>query len=88
MWRAIFLGVGITLCILGAECIVVEKAVLANSATAPATPIPAMDPAYYTGAANGPQEIQSAEWMPWFFLTTGIVVIIYSVTIPRRLQGP
>ena len=31
MWRAVFLALGIVLCILGGECLVVEKAVLAQS---------------------------------------------------------
>jgi hypothetical protein len=86
MWRAIFLAIGITLCIVGAECTVVEKAVLAKSPTASAPQL-ALEGALLGSGGGGPEEIQTAEWMPWFFVTLGIVVIIYTVTIPRRMQG-
>jgi hypothetical protein len=82
MWRAFFLASGIILCIAGAECMILEKAVLARSP----------DPA----AANGPSsiiapppapasnEIKPAEWAPWSLLSCGAVIILYSYTLPRR----
>jgi hypothetical protein len=80
MWRSLFLAAGIVLCILGAECLIVEKAVLAGESTeglpktsffAAATPPPA-------------NEIKPPDWAPWSLLSSGAVVIIYSYSIPRR----
>ncbi len=84
MWRSIFFAVGITLCILGAECLVVEEAVLAES-IAPRAPIIAAD-----GTINprGRQrEIKTEEWMPWSFMIAGSVIILYTFTLPRRFQA-
>ncbi len=83
MWRAIFLGLGIVLCILGAECMVVEKAVLArvNAPSASAGPADA-----FLGSPpdDPPREIKPAEWAPWSLLASGVVVILYSHTIRRN----
>ena len=78
MLRAFFLAVGISLCILGAEALVVEKAVLAETTTET------------TPTVFGPQvtqkkrELTPPEWARWGLLSGGAVVILYSITIPRR----
>lgn len=84
MWKAIFLALGIVLCIMGAECMVIEKAVFAKSPdeqqqSAPATFLlaPAPEP-------PPPNEIKPAEWAPWSLLSSGAVIILYSITLPRR----
>lgn len=83
MWRAIFLGLGIILCILGAECMVVEKAVLAKAHTASTDAGPA--DAFLGAPPDAPQrEIKPAEWAPWSLLASGAVVILYSHTIRRN----
>lgn len=80
MWRSIFLAIGVMFCILGLECLVVDEAVLAspNGGSGTAT---AMDA--YTGGAR---QIKTEEWMPWSFLGAGTVIILYSITIPKRFQ--
>jgi hypothetical protein len=86
MWRAFFLGVGITCVIMGAECIVVEKVILAPKArAAPAAatglePIPNLEP-------KKVREIAVPDWAPWILMTGGAVVILYSFTIPRRVNS-
>jgi hypothetical protein len=83
MWRSVFLAIGVTFCILGAECLVVDEAVLANTVVGSgATAV--MDA--YTGAAD-PRQIKTEEWMPWSFLGLGSVIILYSITIPKRFQA-
>ena len=84
MWRALFVAVGISLCVLGTECLVVEKAVLAK-------PPSELQP---TGALMGsPRPLPSSnaieppEWAPWSLLSAGAVVLLYSFTIPRRVTG-
>lgn len=85
MWRALFLAVGISLCILGAECLAVERFELAGEA--PAAPPPS-SPATLFGSPPAPimapsREIVPAEWAPWSFLSAGTVIILYALTINR-----
>jgi hypothetical protein len=82
MWRAAFLALGITLCILGGECLVVEKAVLAQTSESAQPPSSFLAPA--TPAAR---EIKPPEWAPWSLLSGGAVILLYSYTLPRRVAG-
>ncbi len=80
MWRSVFLAIGIVLCILGAECLVMEKAVLAGDSakSQPAT-------SFFAQTTQPPSnEIKPPEWAPWSLLSTGAVIILYSYSIPRR----
>lgn len=83
MWRAFFLAVGVYLCILGGECMVVEKAVFANSAAVAV----ANSQSPSDGAVASSKEFSPPEWMPWSLVSVGAVVILYSFTIPRRVSG-
>ncbi len=82
MWRSLFLAIGITLCIFGVECMFIEEAVLAKSVAEHA---PAAGGSLSSGGAT--REIKTKEWMPWCFLGVGAVIILYTITIPRRLQS-
>jgi hypothetical protein len=84
MWRSFFLAMGISLCILGVECLFIDEAVLAKSIAAPANAVTA-DGALVPG--GGQRRIRTQEWMPWSFLGTGAVIILYTITIPRRFTG-
>ncbi len=80
MWRSLFLATGIVLCVLGAECLIMEKAVLAGTPVAPQSPT-----TFFTAATPPPaSEIKPPEWAPWSLLSSGAVVILYSYSIPRR----
>lgn len=82
MWRSVFLAIGVTFCILGLECLAVDEAVLADT-VAGSGAAAVMDA--YSGAAD-PHQIKTEEWMPWSFLGLGSVIILYSITIPKRFQ--
>jgi hypothetical protein len=74
MWRALFIALGLSAVILGVECLVVEKAVLARqpgAADAPRT-------------AAAPRDFVPPEWAPWSLMSVGLVTMLYSVTIPKR----
>ena len=76
MWRSFFIAMGIVAMILGAECLAIEKAILAPSGRAAAT----------NGASLAPaKEFTPPEWAPWGLLSTGAVVVLYSFTIPQRV---
>ncbi len=79
MWRSLFLAAGIVLCILGAECLIMEKAVLASDPAAAQPPV-----TFFAPTTPPPSEIKPPEWAPWSLLASGAVVIIYSYSIPRR----
>jgi hypothetical protein len=80
MWRAFFLAAGIFGCILGAQCLVVDAFVMASDATT------ADNQAVLFGAQSSAaptQDFQPPEWAPWTLLSTGAVVILYSLTLNR-----
>ncbi len=82
MIRAFFLAIGIFVCLAGAQCLFVEKAVFASLGQPPKPADP------YAVTAEPPKhELDMPEWAPFALLAGGAVVILYSFTIPRRLRG-
>jgi hypothetical protein len=83
MWRAFFLAGGIYLCILGAECLAVERFEMATDEPA----VEAATPATLFGSPPSPvmnsRDIEPPEWAPWSFLSAGTVIILYALTINR-----
>lgn len=71
MWRSAFLAVGAYACLLGAECLVIDKAVLAPRGVAAAD------------AAGATREVVPAEWAPWSLMSVGAVTMLYSFTLRR-----
>jgi len=77
MWRAFFLAFGLSLCLIGAECLVVDDFILA---------------ARYGGTAGdtargGSRDVKPPDWAPWSLLSAGAVTILYSFTIPQRVKS-
>jgi len=85
MWRAFFLAVGISMCIVGAECLAVERFELAGEevveegSAGPATLFGSSPPPPFAAS----REIEPPEWAPWSFLSAGTVIILYALTINR-----
>lgn len=75
MWRAVFLAIGITLCILGVECLIVDSAVVAS----PSAIDDARDLA--TAAPVGHKVIEPPGWAPWSLLSGGTIIILYALTL-------
>ncbi|MGA2067619.1 MAG: hypothetical protein ABSG86_21815 [Thermoguttaceae bacterium] len=83
MWRALFLAIGLSLMILGLECLATERVYFrVHDAQPPATSLVASAP-----QAGPEKQFAPAPWMPWSFLSSGAVVFIYSFTIPRKMGG-
>ncbi|MGV3604857.1 MAG: hypothetical protein ACO1RA_00505 [Planctomycetaceae bacterium] len=85
MWRAFFLAMGISACVLGAECLVVDSFVLAEQ---PKTQQAQPNTNSFFGGNNGipmarPKVMKPPEWAPWSLLSTGAIVILYSITMNR-----
>jgi len=71
MWRSFFLAVGAYCCLLGVEALAVEKAVLKVDANQ---------------SQSAWREVVPPDWAPWSLLGTGAVVVLYSFTIPQRVN--
>src|SRR6185436_597634 len=83
MWRAFFWSIGIFACLLGGECLVLEKAVLTQ-------PSPAANngsPMALRAAPSRQKEIVVPDWAPWSLFSFGAVTLIYTVTIPKRANA-
>ncbi|HJT33833.1 MAG TPA: hypothetical protein VJ783_17435 [Pirellulales bacterium] len=76
MWRALFLALGLYCCILGAECLVLEKATLTTTRDEPGV----------FGTVSHKRDVVPSDWAPWSLLSAGAVTMLYSFTLPQRLQ--
>ena len=82
MWRSFFLAIGLTLCILGGECLIVDKAFLKP-------PDRVVQPKslynkswFFTPTAR--REFVPPEWAPWSLLSAGAVISLYALTVARN----
>ena len=83
MWRAFFLAIGLSVFILGVECLGVEQINL-KKREAPPPPVSPWD----TEVKIGPHRtLIPPRWAPWSLMSSGAVVCLYSFTIPRRIKG-
>ena len=80
MWRSMFIALGVTCCILGAECLAIDRAVLNRK-----TQLAAVEG--QPAKSGAPIVIEPPQWAPWSLLGGGAVVILYSFTIPSRMKG-
>ena len=80
MWRAFFMGVGAFVCLLGAECMVTDRFILA--AEMKPTPSMSMFP-----APARKREFIPPEHAPWTLLSIGAISILYSLTLPKLGGG-
>ncbi len=77
MWRSFFLAAGVTVFLIGVECLGVERFVLKASDE---SRIGITQPASKT-------VLTPAEWTPWSLMSTGVVVCIYCFTVPKAAQS-
>lgn len=84
MWRAMFIAIGVTACILGAECLVIDKAILVERGGAQPG---AAGISGVAAAPAGKRELVPPEWAPWSLLSAGAVVMLYSFTLPKKFSG-
>ncbi len=83
MWRSIMLAIGISLCILGAEFMIVDRLVLSDPQNPGATTGESV--AGWNGlGAVGRKAFVPPEWAPWGLVSGGVVVILYSSAISGR----
>jgi hypothetical protein len=81
MWRSLFVALGISSIILGLECLVIDKAVLARREEAAPGILP---PDGKIASVGRNREVIPPDWAPWSLMSTGAVVVLYSFTLPRK----
>jgi hypothetical protein len=86
MWRALFIAIGVTACILGVECMMIDKAILVDRGDAPAATTDAFGQSL-AAAPAGKRELVPPDWAPWSLLSAGAVVMLYSFTLPKKWAG-
>jgi hypothetical protein len=82
MWRSLFVALGISSVILGLECLVIDKAVLARRED-PAAGI--LTKEGKPASIGRSREVIPPDWAPWSLMSTGAVVVLYSFTLPRKV---
>ena len=75
MWRAFFCGLGISLLIVGAECLVVDRAVFALP---PAKKKSTLQLDIEPLRKERIREWEPPEWAPWTLLSAGAVLVLYT----------
>jgi hypothetical protein len=78
--KAFFLAIGVFAIILGVECLVLDRAVLAASQE------PTIS-GFAERMASAPREFTPPEWAAWSLLSVGAVVILYSFTLPQKSKS-
>ena len=84
MWRSFFLAAGVYCCILGAQCLAVDRAVLTSKEPAPSR---WMNVNLTGGSLTRNKEIAPPDWAPWSFISLGAVTLLYSFTLPKRASS-
>ena len=83
MWRSLFMAAGFALCILGAETMVVDRFVLADSIT---KSTPYMTTEEYTSweadlpSTSSRKVLVPPEWAPWGLLSAGVMLVMYTAS--------
>jgi hypothetical protein len=77
MVRAFFLAFGVYCALLGAECLVIDKATVASGEQG----------AVGDRMTQGYRELSPPDWAPWSLLSGGAVIMLYSFTLPQKMKA-
>ena len=85
MFRGIFLALGIFAVILGLEALAVESTVLRIHGD----PVPVEKKFYQFSqpkeTVTKPIVFKTPDWAPWILMGGGMITILYTFTLPKRL---
>ncbi len=88
MWRAFFFAVGIMFLIVGIECMLIDSATIGQRKTETVQVAGGLFQQTQPVAINaGGKIISPPDWMPWSFLFTGGVVVLYALSLPGKWSG-
>ncbi len=88
MGRSFFLAVAVTLCVLGLECLLIQRATLTVRKSAESTSssydYSFLDPNMTSLPTEAPQRVvEPPEWAPFGLLSSGVVLLLYSKSIGK-----
>lgn len=83
MWRSLFMALGAYVCIMGAECLIIDKAVLAGKDEPPAG-----SAVSFGGKSNAgrKREFVPPDWAPWSLMSAGAIAMLYSITLSKGAE--
>lgn len=81
MLRAFFFSLGVFTTLIGAECLLVDRAVL--NLDRPITQQQRFFPMVRSGA-GAKREIDPPDWLGWSLISAGAVTMLYSIALPKR----
>ncbi len=79
MWRSVFIALGIMAVIVGVECLFIDSATLYQPEEV--RQVSLNDPAF-SMSANPAKVVRPKDWMPWAFISGGIITVVYSYHLP------
>jgi hypothetical protein len=82
MIKALSVGIGIFLLGLGIAFHAIEKYSVKNPVRAMAT-----DPYSFDPAPAATMDIVTQPWKPWAYMGAGIVLILWTTTLPQKMAG-
>lgn len=74
MWRSLFIAVGLYAVLLGVECLLIDKAILARRENA----APGMEQ-----KVGRNREYSPPDWAPWSLMSCGAITVLYSFNLKR-----
>ncbi|NLX95342.1 MAG: hypothetical protein GXY83_04125 [Rhodopirellula sp.] len=81
MWRSLFLAAGVSVFLMGLECLGVERFVMKSKEEIQTPGLAQMM------AQPGPNKVLTPpDWAPWSLMSTGAVVCLYCFTVPRLVN--
>jgi hypothetical protein len=81
MARAFFFTIGLFATLVGAECLIVDRAVL--NLDRPVAQRQGFFP-MVRGSVRPKREIEPPDWMGWSLISAGAVTMLYSITLPKK----
>ncbi len=72
------------LVIVGVECLLIDSATFAPRRPRPVAVSNGWFPASTTMTTPPQKTVTPSEWMTWSLMASGAVVILYSLTLPKR----
>lgn len=74
MWRSLFIAIGLYAVLLGVECLLIDKAILARRENA----APGAEQ-----KVGRNREYAPPDWAPWSLMSTGAITVLYSINLKR-----
>lgn len=72
------------LVIVGVECLLIDSATLVSEQPEPVQVNYSWLQPPQSAAISPQRTVTPPEWLPWSFIASGAVVILYALTLPRR----